>query len=27
MPRDILIRDSGVGMVVYAKETEQSGNA
>ena len=22
MPRDILIRDSGVGMVVYAKETE-----
>ena len=27
MPRDILIRDSGVGMAVYAKETEQSGNA
>lgn len=27
MPRGILIRDSGVGMVVYAKETEQSGNA
>lgn len=27
MSGDILIRDSGVGMVVYAKETEQSGNA
>ena len=27
MPRDILIRDSGVGMAVYAKETEQSGTA